>query len=124
MNRLWYPTDLDEYPYRAQVQCPPPSPPLAPVVTRAAPPAHPTPTPLPPTRSYRRHDDRLAFVELDTLNHRLLDPEQPGPYPCTTHAVLRAYSSDLRQAKTMAGQRRALITTCRTHPRKRQESLN
>src|SRR6266542_4051379 len=82
-------TALDERPYRAQVQGPPPSASLAAVVARAAPPAHPAPSPLPPPGPDRRHDHTFVLVEVDTLNHRLLDPEQPSPYPGTTHAVLR-----------------------------------
>ncbi|MFC0114031.1 hypothetical protein [Kibdelosporangium aridum] len=35
------------------------------------------------------HDDRLDIRDqLDTLHHRVLQPEQPTPYPGLAHAVL------------------------------------
>jgi hypothetical protein len=34
------------------------------------------------------HHRLLVLVELDPLNHRVLDPHQRAPYPGARHAVL------------------------------------
>jgi hypothetical protein len=70
---------LHERLHRAQIQRPPPPASLTTVVAGAAPPAQSAPPPLTPHRPHRRHDHTLLLVEYDTLNHRLLDAEQPSP---------------------------------------------
>src|SRR5262249_58174168 len=66
---------LHERPYRPQIQRPPPPTTRTPVVPRTASPTDPTLPPPPTPRPHRRDNHTLVLVELDTLNHRLLDAE-------------------------------------------------
>ena len=75
--------------HRAQVQSPPPASTLPLVIARTAPPTHPAPISPPPSRPRMHHQHTLLLVELDPLDHGLLDPQQPSPYPSTAHVVPR-----------------------------------
>jgi hypothetical protein len=79
---------LHHRPHRAHVQRPPPPPPRTAIKPGATPLAVRTPPSGTPAHPYLNHQQRLFVVELDTLDHRLLDSQQPSPYPCRTHAVL------------------------------------
>jgi hypothetical protein len=77
-------------PHGAQVQCPPAPPPGPAVIDRAPASAGRTASPLPFMRAHMHHDRIAGLIEVDPLHRGLLDPEQPGPYPARTHAVLRS----------------------------------
>jgi hypothetical protein len=79
---------FDERADRAQVQRPPAAPPGTLVITRAAPSAQPAPPSLSASRPHRNDHHLLLIVEFDTLDDRLLESEQPSPYPGITHAVV------------------------------------
>jgi len=85
---------------RGQVERPPAPPALALVVAGAAAPTDPAAAPLAPIRVHV-HNQRAVPVELDPLNDRPLDTEQPPhPYPCLQHAVSLLSRSDPRKPET------------------------
>ena len=79
---------------RAEIQRPPPASALAEVIARAAPPAVRAAIPLAPDQADRDHD-RVVLVELDGLDDRLLQPQQPRPrtdaYASLAHAADRSF---------------------------------
>ena len=99
---------LQHRPHRSQIQRPPPPPTLPGVITRTAQPAHPTPPPLPTRRAHMSDHQLMGLVELDPLHHRLLDPEQPSPYPAVAHAVPRP-----RSILSLVTENRRQGTACR-----------
>jgi hypothetical protein len=62
--------------------------------------------------------------ELDTLHRRLLDPDQPLPYPCLPHAVLRIASFQPSTAENLDRERRALLRATPKSPTDRCEEPN
>lgn len=108
--------------HRAQVQRPPPPPTRPLVVTPATAQADPTPQARAPCRPHVRDQPLRLLVELDPLHRRVLDAEQPRPYPSVAHAVpprLRHQPSDSRKPRQDNG---VPATTRSTHPQKGQES--
>jgi hypothetical protein len=102
MDRTAHPrrVGLHERPLEPKIYRTPPTPPGPVVITRTPPPAPPTPTCRRPPRTHR-HDHRVLIrVELDRLDHRLLDPDQPSQYAASTHAVPTALVSGPRQPET------------------------
>jgi len=63
----------------AQVQRPPPAPARPVVIARATTTTHPAPATLATDRPHRGHQHLGVLVELDPLDHRLLDPKQTPP---------------------------------------------
>ena len=70
---------LDHRPHRAQIQRPPPPPSLARVVAADSAAGTLRSAAAGPGPAGPRHDHTLVLVELDSLNDRLLDAEQPSP---------------------------------------------
>jgi hypothetical protein len=99
---------FQQHRHRAQIQRPPPAPPLTGVVTPAAPPADTAPVTGRP--GYPHMSDQqavtlvtlahlavlvaLAVLELDLLDNGLLHAQQGAPYPGVAHAVLRSPVAD------------------------------
>lgn len=71
----------------AQIQAAPPPASLTGVIPRTTPPAQATPATLPAPRPHVDNEQLLVLIELDTLHMRLLDAQQPRPYPAIAHAV-------------------------------------
>src|SRR5690625_1779678 len=65
--------------HRSQIQCPPPATTRTTVITRTATSAYPTPAPLPARRPHMRDQQVRILLELEPLDHRLLDTQQVPP---------------------------------------------
>jgi len=100
---------------RAEVKLPPPPPTLAQVIPRASPPAVRAAIPLAKTRADRHHD-RVVLVELDLLDHHLLQPQQPRPrtdaYASLAHAADRSFPRFL----TVTSRNRRSAAACAPPP--------
>jgi hypothetical protein len=80
---------LNERERRAEIQCAPTPAPLTEVKPRAAAPTDPAAIALSPDRP--DHDDDLVLrADLHVLHNRLLQAQQPRPYPCSAHVVFRS----------------------------------
>ena len=73
------------------------------------------------SRPHMGHQNLRLDIELDVLDHHVLEAQQGAPYAGVLHAVLRSAVSDLRQARNLDGERRvavqALSLTHRYDPR-------
>ncbi|MER3485587.1 MAG: hypothetical protein C4345_06085 [Chloroflexota bacterium] len=96
---------LQEADRGAQIERTPPPPALTRVVAGAASATEPAAAPLAPARA--RRDNQRVPVEPDVLDHRLLDAQQPSPYPHPAHAVSLLSRSDRRTAGNVERERRA-----------------
>jgi hypothetical protein len=59
-------------------------------------------------------------LEVDSLDHRVLDPQHPSPYPLGAHAVPRMIVSDPDKPGTLSKARRAPETIMLMRPPKEQ----
>lgn len=100
---------LQHHLHGAQIQRPPPPPTLALVIARSRSLADPAPPPTHPRRAHMRDQDLLVLAELDPLHRRLLDAQQPCPYPCLTHAVPCLLDSLPSTARNLERERRASV---------------
>ena len=114
---------LQEHRCRAHVQAPPAPWFLAHVIARAAPPAPRAPRRHPRLRPHPR-DELLPAppvgLQVHRLDHRVLDPEQPPPYPRCAHAVPVLIVPDCGRPETLARARRAPLLIMHRHPQERQ----
>jgi hypothetical protein len=55
------------------------------------------------------HENLCLDIELDVLDHQVLETQQGAPYAGVLHAVLRSAVSDLRQARNLDGERRVAV---------------
>ena len=55
------------------------------------------------------HENLCLVIELNVLDHRVLDAQQGAPYAGVLHAVLRSAVSDLRQARNLDRERRVAV---------------
>ncbi len=73
--------------HHTEIQTPPATPTLAAVVPRATPATTATPPRSTITRAHMRYQQPRLIVEVDLLDDRPVDAQQPLPYPYRTHAV-------------------------------------
>src|SRR5262249_21931049 len=66
-------------------------------------------TPARSSRPHMGHENLCRVIELDVLDHRVLDPQHGAPYAGVLHAVLRSVVFDLRQATNLDGERRVAV---------------
>src|SRR5262245_49885879 len=93
----------------SHIQPTPPPPPLTTVIPGGPRSADSASTPARSSRPHMGHENLCRVVELDVLDHRVLDPQHGAPYAGVLHAVLRSVVVDLRQAKNLDGERRVAV---------------
>jgi hypothetical protein len=87
----------------------PAPPPLTTVIPTGPRSARSAPAPARSSRPHVGHENLCLVVELDVLDHCVLDAQQGAPYAGVLHAVLRSAVSDLRQARNLDRERRVAV---------------
>jgi hypothetical protein len=113
---------LQEHLHHPEIQPTPAAASPTPVMPPGAPATPAAATSRTLTRPHMPHQHPGVLVELDVLDHRPFDTQQPPPYPCKTHAVLQPCSRVVEQLGTLARARRAPMIRASNHPRMRQGS--
>ena len=105
---------------RAEIQRPPAPAALAEIEPRTAAPADPAA--IQPIKARPgRHDHFSLIAEVDLLDDRGAQPQQPRPYPSSAHVVTASMDSGLREAGTLAARRRAHRLNRSPHPRQQHK---
>ena len=108
---------------RAEIQRPPAPAALAEIEPRTAAPADPAA--IQPIKARPgRHDHFSLIAEVDLLDDRGAQPQQPRPYPSSAHVVTASMDSSLREAGTLAARRRAHRLSRSPHPRQQHKRHN
>ncbi len=104
---------------RPEIQRAPAPPPVFEIKARTAAPADTAAITLSPVRPDSDHELSLAAA-VDVLDDRPLQPQQPGPYPCSVHVA--SSSSRFRSSSSQNPRRRAACALFKRSPQPTETS--